>query len=130
MRGISFLVVGILHKTLFQNYDLHLKMLLSCFFTGLGYILFAFTGNIIYQALFMIIASLGSGSIEILIQICLLKIGGQNTKQIVTLSYTFYSLGLIAGPILVIFLGLNSFLWIGIFLFFCSFSYFIKFYYF
>ena len=126
LRGISFIVSGILHKTVLSKLDLHLKMLLSCFLTGLAYILFSLTLNILHQGLLMVFISLGSGSIEILIQICLLKIGGKNMRRVTTLSYGAFSLGMLSAPFLVILLVLKSFFWIGLFLILCSVLYWLK----
>ena len=59
-------------------------------------------------------SSIASGSIEIILQLCILISSGSKAKKIMTLSYLIYGIGLMAEPYFVVVFERNNFFIIGV----------------
>jgi hypothetical protein len=114
MRGLAYVVAGIAQKTVLEKFKLTYRMQASLLLAGISFILFYYSyNNPFILAIVSFVLNLACGSIEVLVNVCLIMLGKSNVKHNASLSYGIYGVGGMIGPIFVSFFGVKTLLFMA-----------------
>ena len=114
MRGLGYLLGGFAKHIFFNSFDMHRGMGFGCLGTAIGCCLFTLSLKAIWLAAMCFLISICLFILDIFINVSLMQRGRERIKLYMTLSYTFLSLGNIAGSFLVSKFGTESMVMMGI----------------
>jgi hypothetical protein len=99
-------------------------MQVSLLLAGLSFILFYYSyDNPVILAIVSFVLNLACGSIEVLVNVCLMKLGKNDVKHNAGLSYGIYGVGGMIGPIFVSLFGIETLLLMGAWMIFLGLYY-------
>jgi MFS family permease len=125
LRGVAYVIAGILQKSLLSEIKLAVRMQACMFIAGVCFLLFANSyNNSFYLSIFSFILNMAIGSISVLVNVCLMDSVKEDAKYYVSLSYGVYGVGGMIGPILISFFGVNGLNVIGVWAIVLGFIYF------
>ena len=105
MRGLGYLLGGVVKHIFFKSFDFHRGASLGCFGVGIGSLLFVLSQNIVWMGILSLEISICLFLMDIFVNISILERGKDEIQFNMGLSFTFISLGNIIGPVLVSYFG-------------------------
>jgi predicted MFS family arabinose efflux permease len=109
MRGVGYILAGILKLKLMRNIDLHRALGISCISAGLSSMLFFTNLHLIWLGLFSLCLSVFACFFDIFSNIAVLQCGKNREAFYLGIAFTFQSVGNGLGPFLVSLIGLKAY---------------------
>ena len=106
MRGLGYILGGIIKLKIFKNTSLHRGMMISCIGASIGLFLLGSTLNKIFLALFALELSISLLLLDVFMNVCFITVGKDNVKKYINMGFLFNSVGNFIGPYLVSNFGL------------------------
>ena len=114
MRGIGFILGGLLKMRFMRNIDLHRGLAGSCLSAGIASILFILSFNQLWLALTSLWIATSMCILDICINVCIIRKGEENVTRFILLGMISLGIGYMTGGMVVSLFGIKSCIGLGV----------------